>query len=132
MDLMRLNGIKINVKKLQLLVSFNVPKIGQYSIELYGTIIRSSETIKIVGFVIDSRLKWAQQINKISRSNHLAARSIYPLRSILSENYFLLLVNAYIMSIFDYMVIILGNASKKCSSCVYRCIPRAARSVLRN
>jgi hypothetical protein len=129
---MRLNGLKLNIEKTQLIVldnSSNVTKIGQVSLEHDGSIIRSSETIKSLGFVIDSRLTWAQQINRISRSHHLAARSIYPLRSVLSEKYFLL-VYACIMSIFDYMVIIWGTASKQCLSNVDRCIRRTARYVL--
>jgi hypothetical protein len=80
---MKRNGMKLNVKKTQLILlenAHNISKIGQVKLELDGTTIFSQDTLKSLGLTIDSKLTWYDHLNKISRSFHLAARSLYPLR----------------------------------------------------
>jgi hypothetical protein len=76
---MKDNGMKLNVSKTQVILlgnAHNVAKIGPINIQIDGTIITSSDTLKSVGLTIDSRLSWVDHINKLSRSYHLSARSL--------------------------------------------------------
>jgi hypothetical protein len=127
------NGMKLNVTKTQLLVlgnSYNVSQMGQVEIDLDGTIIKSQDTLKSLGLTIDSKLTWYEHINKLSRSYHLAARSLYPLRYLLNNQQFLNIFNACVISKVKYMSILWGAANNSGRKVVERYMRKSARIIL--
>jgi hypothetical protein len=128
------NGMKLNVAKSQFIVlgnGHNLSKIGQLQINIDGTIITSQDTFKSLGLTVDSRLTWVDHINKLSRNLHLSARSLYPLRNLLTENQFLQIFNLGVISKCNYMSLLWGSANKTNCNVIGRKIRQSARVILR-
>jgi len=130
---MTLNGMQLNVEKTQLILlgnAVNVSRIGQITINIDGKTIQSSDTIKSLGLTIDAELKWLTHINKLSRSYHLTAKSLYPLKRILSTDNFIKIFNACVLSLCNFMSIIWGTASKSSLKIIEKNIRTSARIIL--
>jgi hypothetical protein len=127
------NGMTLNVTKTQFIVlgnGHNLTKIGQIQINIDGTTITSQDTFKSLGLTVDSRLTWVDHINKLSRNLHLSARSLYPLRHLLTDNQFILVFNAGVISKCNYMSLLWGAANKTNCNVIDRRIRQAARVIL--
>lgn len=127
------NGMKINVKKTQLIIlgnAHNVAKIGQITINFDGVTITSQSTIKCLGLKIDSKLSWYDHINDLSRKCHFVAKSLHPLRPIISMQNYLKIMNACVISLVNYMVAIWGTAAKKHLRIIESCMRKSARNIL--
>jgi hypothetical protein len=99
----------LNVSKTQLIVvgsASNVARIGQVSLDINGTVILSSDCIKSLGLQIDSKLFWSHRINSLSRRFHFMAKSLYPLKPVLSLVSFTRVIEACLISLTNYMVIV--------------------------
>jgi hypothetical protein len=106
---MNTNGMKLNINKTQFIVlenGNNLAKIGQVQLKIDGVTILSQETIKSLGLTVDLKLSWNSHINKLSRSFHLSARSLYPLRSLLTDSQFIQLFRACVICRCNYMSLI--------------------------
>jgi hypothetical protein len=133
MDWMKCNGMSLNVSKTQLIVignASNVARVGQVSIDVNGTVIVSTDCIKSLGLYKDSNLSWNQHINSLSRRYHFMAKSLYPLKPVLSSINMLRIIEACLISLTNYMVIIWGNASESNIRIIDRCIRSSARALL--
>jgi retron-type reverse transcriptase len=127
------NGMKLNVAKSQFIVlgnGHNLSKIGQVQINIDGTVITSQDTFKSLGLTVDSGLTWVDHINRLSRNLHLSARSLYPLRHLLTDNQFILVFNAGVISKCNYMSLLWGAANKTNCYVIERRIRQAARIIL--
>jgi hypothetical protein len=127
------NGMTINVAKTQLIVignAANVARVGQVSIEINGTVINSTDCIKSLGLHIDSKILWTNHINSLSRKYHFIAKSLYPLKPVLSQINMLKIIEACLLSLANYMIVVWGNASKENLKIVERCIRSSARFLL--
>jgi len=132
-DWMSKNGMKLNASKTQLILlgsANNVAKLGQVSIDVDGITISSQETLKSLGLVIDAKLTWEAQINKISKSYHYIARSLYPFRKLCSTEQFIVIAQACLLSLIQPMIMVWGSATKKAIAVIERCIRQTARVVL--
>jgi len=130
---MTANELELNVQKTQIIVlgnASNVQKLGQITVNFNGQSIHRQETIKSLGLTIDLKLTWLDHINKLSRSFHLTARSLFALKPVLSQTNYLSVINAYLMSKLDYLCTIWGSASTTSLKLLERSIRRTARSVL--
>jgi hypothetical protein len=108
------NGMALHVSKTQLIVvgnASNVARVGQVSLDINGTVILSSDCIKSLGLQIDSKLSWSHHINSLSRCFHFMAKSLYPLKPVLSIMNFMRIIEACVICLTNYMVFIWGNAS---------------------
>jgi hypothetical protein len=124
--------MKLIADKIQIIVlgsTANVAKIGQITVEAGGVIFNSRDTIKSLGLTIDSKLTWIDHINKLSRSYHLTARSLCPLKSVLSKPNFIKVIDACLMSKLSFMSSIWGTANKNTLNILERGMRRTARSI---
>jgi hypothetical protein len=131
---MKENRMKLNVTKTQFISLGNchhIRKLGQLKIEIDGNAILSQETLKSLGLTIDSRLSWSEHINRLSRSYHLSAHSMYPLRSLLTDQQFLQIFSACVASKCNYITLLWGNANRKNCKVIERKIRQPARIILR-
>jgi exonuclease III len=131
---MKENGMKLNLSKTQFILlgnCHNLSKVGQVQIEIDGITILSQETLKSLGLTVDSRLTWIDHINRLSRSYHLSARSLYPLRSLLTDNQFIQIFNACVTSKCNYMSLLWGAANQKNCKIIERRIRHSARFIMR-
>jgi hypothetical protein len=127
------NGMKLNVKKTQLMLlgnSHNVKELGQIELEIDGTTIVSQDTMNSLGLTIYSTMTWYDHINKISRSFHLSARSLYPLRPLLTENQFFDIFYTCAVSRINYMSILWGAANNCGRYLIEKKMRQAARILL--
>jgi hypothetical protein len=127
------NGMKLNVLKTQVVVlgnAHNVAKIGTITLQIDDTTVTSQETLKSLGLTIDAKLSWLDHINKLSRSFHLSARSLYPLRSLLTDEQFRSIFNACVLSKCMYMSVLWGAATNNSLKIIERRIRQAARILL--
>jgi hypothetical protein len=127
------NGMKLNVKKTQLMLlgnSHNVKELGQIELEIDGTTIVSQDTMNSLGLTIYSTMTWYDHINKISRSFHLSARSLYPLRPLLTENQFFDIFYTCAVSRINYMSILWGAANNCSHYLIEKKMRQAARILL--
>jgi len=132
-DWMDRNGMKLNLEKTQLIVlgnAQNLTKIGEVTLEIHDIRIKSTETLKSLGLTIDSKLTWYDHINKVSRSYHLMARSLYPLRHLMYPETFLKIINACLLPKLRYMACVWGTASKKILKILENKLRSTARIVL--
>jgi hypothetical protein len=90
----------------------NIARIGQVSIEVNGIVINISDCVKSLGIEIDSKLSWVKHINFISRKYHFMAKSLYPLKPVLSEGNMQKIVEACLISFVNYMVVLWGLCRK--------------------
>lgn len=132
-DWMKRNGMKLNLGKTQMIVfgsAANLAKVGRVTIEIDGVKIVSSDQIKSLGLTLDSKLSWYNHINALSRKFHFIARSIYPLKPLMSQKNLILIFNACLISLFNYMVVVWGSSSKKNLNIIEKGVRRVARFIL--
>jgi len=130
---MTLNGLSLNIAKTQVMVlgsPHNVKEIGLIELNLGGVMIKSTNYIKVLGLKVDAALTWNLHINSISARAHNIIKSLYPLKNILNRNDLILMCNAYIISIINYMAIVYGTASKKNLTPIDRILRQAGRLIL--
>jgi len=122
------NGLKQNADKTQVIVlgsPQNLAKVGQIEINVAGKTIHSSDTLSTLGLKLDGPLTFRNHINGISKRFHLMAKSLFPLKPSL-EN-FILLANACVISLTDYLAGIWGSANKIHLKTVVRAMRNMAR-----
>lgn len=130
---MKCNGMKLNLQKTQMIImgsAANLAKVGQLTIEVEGVQIFSQDQIKSLGLTIDSKLSWYNHINMLSRKFHFVARSIYPLKPLMSQKNLILIFNACLISLFNYMIIIWGSSCSKNLKIIEKGVRRVARFIL--
>jgi hypothetical protein len=123
----------VSLSKTQLIVignASNVARVGQVSLEVNGTVILSSDCIKSLGLQIDSKLSWSQHINSLSRRYHFMAKSLYPLKPLLSSINFFRIIEACLISLSNYMIVVWGNSGKENIRIVERCLRSSARILM--
>jgi len=103
---MKDNGMKLNIEKTHVILlgnASNIAKIGRISININGTLVQSSDKLTSLGLTIDPQLKWSHHINNISRNYHFVAKSLYPLKHLLSPQNFRKIFHACANSLLNYM-----------------------------
>jgi len=124
------NGLKLNIEKTQAIVlgmPNDIAKVGQIKINIAGQEISSSGTLKTLGVTFDPTLTFRNHINGLSKRFHLTAKSLFPLKPLMSLDNFILLANACVISLTDYMAGIWGTAGKQ----HLQKVDRAMRSMAR-
>jgi Reverse transcriptase (RNA-dependent DNA polymerase)/Endonuclease-reverse transcriptase len=127
------NKMEINPSKTQLLVVGRphiVKSLGHISIKIGDVTIHASSSIKILGLLIESSLDWSQHIHSLTRKCNSVLWSLYPIQHLLSISNRKIIVNAYVLSIINYMSIIWGTSGKGHVKAVESIIRRAGRFVL--
>jgi len=133
MEWMNANGMSLNVNKTQLIVvanSYLISQIGQISLDIKGSIITSTDSLKSLGLTIDSKLNWDTHITNMCKRYHATARSLFPLKSLVKPSYLKLIFNSYLLPVVSYMVIVWGSSCKYNVKSVDKLIRRSARFLL--
>lgn len=127
------NGMTLNLDKTQFILigsTSNLNKVGVVEFEVNGIVIKSQNELKSLGLIIDSKLSWSKHINSISRRFHMVATSLYPLKKVMSQSSLILIFQACLISLFNYMVIIWGSSCAVNLKCLEMSIRRTARFIL--
>lgn len=121
------NQLVANPLKFQMLVlgESDLPitiNVGNFS-------ITSSDTVELLGILIDSKLTFSDHINSLCHRARNRVRNLIRIRKCLSQNQLLLLFNSYILSIFTYAPVVWMFCSKKLCGEIDRIHKRALRAV---
>jgi len=110
------NGLVINPDKSETLLfstaqRSRIAPIGVDSVDVAGSIIPFSETVKILGVSLDPHLTFSKHVDQICGSAHYHIRSLRHIRSCLTTDMAQMLASALVGSRFDYANSILYGAS---------------------
>jgi hypothetical protein len=83
-----------------------------------------------LGLQIDSKLSWSQHINSLSLRYHFMAKSLYPLKPLLTSINFFRIIETCLISLSNYMIVVWGNSSKENIRMVERCLRSSARIIM--
>jgi hypothetical protein len=124
------NSLALNSLKTKLMLVGTKTRLacfGNLSIMFNGTIIQECETLKCLGLVIDSTLSWEAHITSMARACHTRISSLYKIKDFLSEENKIMIGQALIMSLLNYMSSIWSGAvskNLKIAEKVIRCLAR--------
>ena len=127
------NSLQLNAEKTECLVigsPKHLEQVGQITITVNKCKIKSSDSVKILGCIIDSKLTWLNHVKKMERKFYINLKPVYSLRPLLSQENIMLLVNALALSHINYMSCIWGTAKKQVIKRIEKVIRTAARLVM--
>jgi hypothetical protein len=126
------NSLALNTDKTKLMLISTQKKlnlIGNFSVLFNGAIIQTCNNIKCLGLTIDSTLSWDLHISKMVRACHNRINSLYKLKDFISNEYKIMLGQALVMSLINYMSTIWGSTTNKNLKAVEKVIRSLARFV---
>ena len=99
---MKANALKINEEKTECMI-FRKNTDEAHMTLLAGTqVVKSQETVKILGVTLDTKMSLGQQISSISRSMHMYIREIKRIRMYLSDFALKTLIQSTVTVRLDY------------------------------
>ena len=99
---MKANALKLNEDKTECII-FSTGKDSVYMTLLAGTqTVKSQDTVKVLGVMLDSKITLNQQISSISRSVHMHIRKIKRIRMYLSDYALKTLIQSTVTVRLDY------------------------------
>jgi len=127
-----LNYQQLNLKKTQFMVIGNprlVHALGSLKIRIDDAELESVSEMTCLGLKIDHQLTWSNHVNKIQKSCNATLFALYPLERLLTPETKKVLVNALILPILSYMVLIWGTCGTKTRKLAENILRRAGRFV---
>jgi len=123
LDWFKHNSMVANPSKFQLIYpgTFN----ANLSISIADKNIKCVDVVKLLGIKIDSRLSFIPHVTEICKKSNQKLRALRRVRNFLSEDQAKLLVNAYILSPFNYCPLVWMFCGKGGSSLIEKCHHRA-------
>jgi retron-type reverse transcriptase len=107
-----------------------ISRCSQLHVHIHNKIIKRVESMKILGVMIDSNLKWDKHLSKITQSCNYSLSLLYPLRSVLSYSSRKLLISSLTLSHLHYVSSVWFNSSTTNRTAIDRISRRAAKFVL--
>ena len=126
------NHLKLNPSKTKMIVFCRPKDDAQYSINIDGYVIHSSDVITSLGVPLDKHLTMSKMVSKICQKGYFFIRSIAMWRRSFDVETCRLLVNSFVVSIFDYCNSLLYGISKKQINHLQKLQSRAAKVIYNN
>ena len=126
------NFLKLNSEKTEMLVinsRFNKADTSSCSLNIAGTTIRPSSSVRNIGAVFDSCLSLEAHVNQICRSAYLHLRNLGAIRKYLTQTTATCVVHAFISSKLDYLNALLLHLPDRLLNKLQRIQNTAARIV---
>jgi hypothetical protein len=127
------NFLHLNADKTEMIVlgsQHNVNTIGTISITVNGHVVQSKQSVRILGFLIDSTLSCKQHISHMTRKCFGQLSPLFMLRPIINKDNMIVLIKAMVLSHLNYLPSVWGVASSANLKPVEKVIRCAARLVL--
>ena len=127
------NSLILNDNKTKLLLissKIKLSKINNFKIEVNNCIIEACSELKCLGLIIDSTLSWEGQINKCLSACYLRIYSLFKLKDCIPKTQLIIVAQAVVLSLMNYMYCIWGDMNKKSSQSIEKMIRTLARLVL--
>ena len=130
LDWFKCNSMVANPSKFQLIFlgTCNV----QRSLCVENIIIESVDCVKLIGVKIDSKLTFMPHVTELCKKSNQKLRALKRVRNYLSQDQAKLLVNAYILSPFNYCPLVWMFCGKGGCNLVEKCHFRALRALKNN
>ena len=130
LDWFKFNSMVANPSKFQLI--FPGTPSANISIKLGNIVIKSVENVKLLGVKIDSKLSFIDHVKELCNKSNAKIRALRRVRPFLSEDKAKLLVNAYILSPFNYCPLIWMFCGKEGDRLIRQCHYRALKSMTKS
>jgi len=124
----RLNSMVANPEKFQAMF-LGVTHSNNISIEINGNIIYASNSVKLLGILIDHKLSFTSHIEGICKQASQKTKALLRVRRFLTFDKASMLVHAYVLSSFFYCPILWMFCSKTCYQLINK-VHRRALSTL--
>jgi len=108
----------------------NIIKCGDICLNVDGHNILPSESIRILGFILDKHLCFESHIQKVKKNCQINLSPLYHLRQILDSGNISTLIKAMVFPHINYMICIWGATKKSLITQVDSIIRAAARLVM--
>lgn len=108
------NSLKMNPGKTDFILigtKASIRKTADFHINISGTTIKPSTTVKALGVLLDQHLTWEAHISMITRRCNAILISLYKIRSHLSHDALKLLVAAHVFPHLYYCMSVWGGAA---------------------
>ena len=105
--------------------------LSNFTINFDGSLIGTSEQLKCLGFILDPCLNFENHINCLSQLCFSRIRGLYMIREYLSRNSMIILGQALILSLINYMSSVWGNTRAKYLKVIEKVVRALARLVLK-
>ena len=130
LDWFKYNSMVANPSKFQLIFpgTFN----ASISLNVENVKIDSVEVVKLLGIKIDSKLSFLPHVTELCKRSNQKLRALKRVRNFISQDQANLLVNAYILSPFNYCPLIWMFCGKGGSNLIRKCHYRALRALTKN
>ena len=124
------NSMKNNIDKTEIIIFNTNQQINiQVIDEGIPITIKSKESIKILGVILDSNLNWSKQINAVKKKAFNVTRNIHRINNLLDHKQRVKLYNSIISPQFSYADIIWGGCRQKESRSLQSVQNFAAKSI---
>ena len=130
LDWFKCNSMVANPSKFQLI--FPGTPNANVSIKLGSNVIKSVEDVKLLGVKIDSKLSFIGHVKELCNKSNAKIRALRRVRPFLSDAKTKLLVNAYILSPFNYCPLIWMFCGKEGDRLIRKCHYRALKSLTKS
>lgn len=104
------HGLKINVKKCEMLPLFNTAKCN-INVHLHNTIVEPKAWIKFLGVYIDAHLNWREHIARLTSKARATLATLRTAAQILTGSALRLAANAFTQYYFNYCITIWGGVN---------------------
>ena len=128
----QVNGLKMNANKTDFALigtRASLRNAQNFSINISGSIITPSPTIKVLGVLLDQHLNWDAHVSLVVRRCNAVTASLFRVRHHLTSDALQLLVNAHVLPHILYCLSVWGGASRCRMNRVQRSLNFAARLI---
>ncbi len=128
------NLLTINNDKTKMItISSNrkVSVLDDFSFLFEGFVVTNSKTLKCLGLTFDRTLSWATHISNAAKICFIRLRALYTIRDLLTVQQLKMLGNALILSVSNYMLVVVGATEEKHIKSLNKVVRALARLILR-
>ena len=106
-------GLKMNADKCQFMIMRNVQTAEEITLNVNGHILHQSDNVKILGVILDKKLKWDCHINEITKKCRSLMGILFKGRHFIDQDTRKLLFNAIVQSRLNYADVVWDSCSEK-------------------
>ena len=127
----KINSMAANPGKFQFML-LGGTESESYDLNLNGVLLKSTNSIKLLGLTIDSKLNFNTHVESLCKKASQKVKALYRIRPYLNFTHSKLLCNTYIMSNFNYCPLIWMFGTKFANNKINQVHKRALRAVHQN
>ena len=106
------NGLQLNAEKCKLLILGKPNSEENASLDLKGTSLPESQSVKLLGIVLDNKLSYTEHVTKLCKKANAKTYALRRLSPFISDFKRQILANSFIFCNFNYCPLVWGFSSR--------------------